>query len=288
MYFIYMETMNNSNNALFARSENAFAGGSDTPNGTIIMYTVLLLVVAVISAHYAGFNIFGALGGLTDSIGEYTFPIWEKALKTLGYEVEETAKDNIATTAEGTKDLGEVIVKGSEDVENAVKADPNKKTSEENDKTKNVEPSKASDNSSTNKKSAGKTSSTDTAATLEESVQNDGSTTTEVSEETSVKKKLQDGNTIVEKKVTKNIQQAMNNEQPTQTELRALSNDDYKPNDIFSESTKSNPASHKSGWCYIGNYSGYRSCSRVGEADTCMSGDIFPSHDICVNPSLRA
>ena len=268
--------MNNSNKALFARSENAFASGSDTPNGTIIMYAVLLLVVAVIVAHYAGFNIFGALGGLTDSIGEYTFPIWEKALKAFGYEVEETAKDKIAATAEGTKDVGEVIVKGSEDIENAVN-------------TKDVEPSKASDNASSNKKSAGKTSSTDNAATLEESVQKDtSSTTTEVSQETSVKKKLQDGNTIVEKKVTKNIQQAMDNEQPTQAELRALNNDDYKPNDIFSESTESNPASHKSGWCYIGNYAGYRSCSRVGEADTCMSGDIFPTQDICVNPTLRA
>jgi hypothetical protein len=26
----------------------------------------------------------------------------------------------------------------------------------------------------------------------------------------------------------------------------------------------------------------------VGPNDTCMSGDIFPSQDICVNPSLRA
>ena len=153
-----METMNNSNKALFARSENAFAGGSDTPNGTIIMYAVLLLVVAVIVAHYAGFNIFGALGGLTDSIGEYTFPIWEKALKAFGYEVEETAKDKIAATAEGTKDVGEVVVKGSEDIENAVNTDPKKKTGEENDNTKDVEPSKASDNASSNKKSAGKTS----------------------------------------------------------------------------------------------------------------------------------
>lgn len=43
----------------------------------------------------------------------------------------------------------------------------------------------------------------------------------------------------------------------------------------------------KSGYCYIGEDRGFRSCVRVGEQDTCMSGDIFPTHAICVNPRLR-
>jgi hypothetical protein len=46
--------------------------------------------------------------------------------------------------------------------------------------------------------------------------------------------------------------------------------------------------SQKSGWCYIGEDRGFRSCAEVGINDTCMSGDIFPSHEICVNPTLRA
>ena len=29
-------------------------------------------------------------------------------------------------------------------------------------------------------------------------------------------------------------------------------------------------------------------CVAPGENDMCMSGDIFPSQDICVNPTLRA
>jgi hypothetical protein len=44
----------------------------------------------------------------------------------------------------------------------------------------------------------------------------------------------------------------------------------------------------KSGWCYIGKEAGYRTCAKVGVNDTCMSGDIFPTHEICVNPNLRA
>lgn len=45
--------------------------------------------------------------------------------------------------------------------------------------------------------------------------------------------------------------------------------------------------SGKSGWCYIGEDRGFRSCMEIGDNDKCMSGDIFPSKDICVNPNLR-
>uniref|UniRef100_A0A6C0AQF5 Uncharacterized protein n=1 Tax=viral metagenome TaxID=1070528 RepID=A0A6C0AQF5_9ZZZZ len=43
----------------------------------------------------------------------------------------------------------------------------------------------------------------------------------------------------------------------------------------------------KSGWCYIGIDRGFRSCSQVNDTDICMSGDIFPTQEICVNPQLR-
>ena len=43
----------------------------------------------------------------------------------------------------------------------------------------------------------------------------------------------------------------------------------------------------KSGWCLIGEDRHFRSCMEVGVNDKCMSGDIFPSREICVNPSLR-
>ena len=42
------------------------------------------------------------------------------------------------------------------------------------------------------------------------------------------------------------------------------------------------------GWCYVGQDRGFRTCSEVGVNDTCMSGDIFPSREICMNPNLRA
>lgn len=59
---------------------------------------------------------------------------------------------------------------------------------------------------------------------------------------------------------------------------------DYQAN----EASSSVHTSGKSGWCYIGNDRGFRSCALVNENDTCMSGDIFPSQEICINPNLRA
>ena len=59
---------------------------------------------------------------------------------------------------------------------------------------------------------------------------------------------------------------------------------DYNADD--SDSQIQNKAS-KSGWCFIGEDRNIRSCAEVGANDMCMSGDIFPSREICVNPTLR-
>ena len=41
------------------------------------------------------------------------------------------------------------------------------------------------------------------------------------------------------------------------------------------------------GFCYIGYDNGQRECVDVYAGDVCMSGEIFPSLDICINPKLR-
>ncbi len=40
-------------------------------------------------------------------------------------------------------------------------------------------------------------------------------------------------------------------------------------------------------FCYIGEQNGHRSCISINEGDKCMSGDIFPSMQVCMNPNLR-
>tara|TARA_B110000008_G_C16973536_1_gene564882 strand:- start:3274 stop:3846 length:573 start_codon:yes stop_codon:yes gene_type:complete len=43
----------------------------------------------------------------------------------------------------------------------------------------------------------------------------------------------------------------------------------------------------KSGYCYLGTDRTYRSCVEVGASDECMSGQVFPTKDLCINPNLR-
>lgn len=43
----------------------------------------------------------------------------------------------------------------------------------------------------------------------------------------------------------------------------------------------------ENGYCYIGYDNGQRECVDVYAGDICMSGEIFPSLDICINPKLR-
>lgn len=64
------------------------------------------------------------------------------------------------------------------------------------------------------------------------------------------------------------------------------SKNEYEADDSYS-SIQASKSSNKSGWCYIGEDRGFRSCIQVGQDDTCMSGNIFPSQEICVNPNLR-
>ena len=57
--------------------------------------------------------------------------------------------------------------------------------------------------------------------------------------------------------------------------------------DISSSSTQSSKITNKSGYCYIGEDRGFRSCIKVNPSDECMSGNIFLTEAICINPKLR-
>ena len=88
-------------------------------------------------------------------------------------------------------------------------------------------------------------------------------------------------NTIPQPDVMKNnaLNQSLNKSNVKQT-----TTNDYEADDTNSNIQK---GPSKSGYCYIGEDKGYRSCMYVNDSDMCMSGDIFPTKEICVNPSLR-
>jgi hypothetical protein len=62
------------------------------------------------------------------------------------------------------------------------------------------------------------------------------------------------------------------------------SSDQYTEDDTSSNIQK---GAGRAGFCYIGTDSGVRTCAQVGVNDDCLSGDIFATNDICVNPNLR-
>jgi hypothetical protein len=45
-------------------------------------------------------------------------------------------------------------------------------------------------------------------------------------------------------------------------------------------------ASQKTSWCLVGEYQDKRGCIEIGEADQCLSGQVFPSQKMCLNPTL--
>jgi hypothetical protein len=43
----------------------------------------------------------------------------------------------------------------------------------------------------------------------------------------------------------------------------------------------------KAGWCFVGEDKDIRKCAEIGVNEQCMSGSIFPSKDLCINPNIR-
>lgn len=43
----------------------------------------------------------------------------------------------------------------------------------------------------------------------------------------------------------------------------------------------------KKGFCYVGNWNGYRSCVKVTKSNECLSGEMYETDEQCRNPELR-
>lgn len=101
-----------------------------------------------------------------------------------------------------------------------------------------------------------------------------------------------------QKRLNKEIQQMYKKEKKMEKEARTKAQTNGQtsikkqnktipvPDDSTSSLQMNKPKS-KAGFCYIGEDRGFRSCIEVGEGDVCMSGDIFPTEAVCVNPKLR-
>jgi hypothetical protein len=78
---------------------------------------------------------------------------------------------------------------------------------------------------------------------------------------------------------------------PSETGLNKALNNSQEQNmdyQAVEASSSVHSGGGQSGWCFVGEDRGFRSCALVNEDDKCMSGDIFPSQELCINPNLRA
>jgi hypothetical protein len=71
----------------------------------------------------------------------------------------------------------------------------------------------------------------------------------------------------------------------------ALNNKNASPPPEPSPTPAENPvqkpiSSSKSQWCLVGEYKEKRGCIEVSESDKCLSGQVYPSQKMCLNPTL--
>lgn len=57
------------------------------------------------------------------------------------------------------------------------------------------------------------------------------------------------------------------------------------PNETTSP-IQSGSGQSKSQWCLVGEYNGTRGCVSVSDQDKCLSGQVFPNQQMCLNPNL--
>lgn len=77
-------------------------------------------------------------------------------------------------------------------------------------------------------------------------------------------------------KLKTSIQSEVESKRPTRKQLQ---------DDITT--TSSIQKRNKPAYCYVGSDRGYRSCVEVDPNDECMSKKIFPTREVCINPTLR-
>ena len=185
-------------------SENV-SGSSWFDMWTILRYFGIILILS-----FLGFNLFGYLGKVTETVKDILKPF----LLLVGFGAAETVKTTVNLGAKGADVAAETVTSGVNLLEKGI-----------------------------SKKNGAKINKIDNKSKIDMNLLN------------------------------KAVKNQDNNDEP-------------EPDEAGSR-TQASKAKLKSGFCYIGEDRGFRRCIKVGEGDKCMSGDIFPTDDICVNPSLR-
>ena len=213
-----------------------------------ITWQTWLIIILILA--FLGINIFIYLAKATTDVSNFVNTYFGPVLRLFGFSALETTKQTINTSATGTKAGVDIVANTTTGAIDTVEDAARSNA--------NTMPSMPTSSSS----------STSNANTNKPAPQ---------------KATCSQNNSMP---VQQQIQQAGGAYEWSQSSLDSALNDASKqkepqPNESTSYTTG------KAGWCYIGDDRGTRSCAEVGVNDTCMSGDIFPTQDVCMNPNLR-
>jgi|LakMenE18May11ns_1017448.scaffolds.fasta_scaffold9860310_1 hypothetical protein len=230
-------------------------------------WVIIVLVLALI-----GINVFAYLAKGTQETASLFGKIVGPILKIFGYETLETTKQTVQASATGTKAGVDIVANTGIGIINTIE-DSGIPTG-------------------TTGTAVGLSSDTNTNTNANTNTYNKNTNTYNKNTNTYNKNtNIQGINASSSLPVQNRIQQTGGNiEQWQEGSLeKALENASQSTNQVEPDNSRSSiQTTGKAGWCFIGKDQGFRTCSEIGVNDGCMSGDVFPSQEICMNPSLRA
>lgn len=251
-----------SNSSSNSRSSNSSLSNMGTGFFAFIgnLSWITWLVIVIILA-FLGFNIFIYLAQTTQFFSSILASILAFFNKYFGTTGIDTAKQTTSVSATGTQSAVNIAASTATSGLNAVQqvSNPNTNT--------NV-------NTNTNTNSNTNTSNMTSAPVA--GINGTGNQSGQTLSSTMPQKDISQTTTL----------NAALNDASAETGKNPIDEGPYQSDDAYS-SIQMNKSTSKAGWCYIGEERNFRSCSEVGVNDMCMSGDIFPTQDICINPSLR-
>jgi hypothetical protein len=237
------------NSGAYASNSNSSSSFMDFfSNLTWQSWLIFILILA-----FLGINIFSYLEMGTEKTTNFFAPL----LKLFGYETLETTRQTVETSATGTKAGVDIVSNTITGTINAVENNVNSYSKSNNNNNNNNSTNMNTTNTVVGKKS------------------------TNVSKNSQLiqdQEKMENQINDLENMQQQNLQKALDDSKS--------SNSGPRPDDSLSR-IQASSGSGKSGWCFIGEDRGFRTCSQIGQNDQCMSGEIFPSQEICMNPNLR-
>ena len=235
----------------FPSYDDAIDSSSSSSSSSSLLIRALLVIILLA---LIGFNVFTYLDDITQWFSDTFGAPFREVARFLGYAAADTVKTTVDVTAKGAKSAVDIAAgaatSGIDVLQNTIGANASQSNQ-----------SSASQSSQSRQSGQSNQSNQSSANQSRQSNQSDQS---------------------------KSSQSRQSNQSNAELSLEtALSHAKKEPPQPDDATSRTQRSSGKAGYCYIGEDRGFRSCLKVGEQDTCMSGDIFPTHAVCVNPRLR-